>query len=100
MFLSYLKILFRDALRQKTYTLINVFGLTVGMAASILITFWVLDEISYDRYFDKAERIYRIDLYSVTPQTRTPYPMAYALARDFPEIERATSLSPVFTTPI
>lgn len=96
MFLSYLKIFFRNALRQKTYTLINVFGLTVGMAASILITFWVLDEISYDQYFDKAGRIYRIDLYSATPQTRTPYPMAYALARDFPEIERATSLSPIF----
>jgi putative ABC transport system permease protein len=68
----------------------------MGITASILICFWVLDEISYDRYFDNAERIHRVDLYSQTPQTRTPHPMAHALARDFPEVETATSLTPVF----
>ncbi|HEC44680.1 MAG TPA: FtsX-like permease family protein [Bacteroides sp.] len=96
MFISFLRIALRNALRQKTYTLINVLGLTVGILASILISFWVLDEISYDSYFDNADRIHRIDLYSQTPQTRTPYPMAQALVRDFPEIEMATSFSPIF----
>ena len=56
MFFSYLKIAIRNALRQKTYTFINVFGLTIGIAASILISFWILDEISYEKYFDKADR--------------------------------------------
>jgi putative ABC transport system permease protein len=73
-----------------------VLGLTIGITASILIFFWVLDEFSYDNYFDKADRIHRIDLYSFVPQTRTPYPMAYGLVRDFPEVINATSLSPIF----
>ncbi len=96
MFFSYLKIAIRNASRQKTYTFINVFGLTIGIAASILISFWILDEISYEKYFDKAERIHRIDLYQEVPQTRTPHPMALAMVRDFPEVENATSLTPVF----
>ena len=96
MFTSYLRIALRNAQKQKTYTLINVLGLCVGVTASILIGFWILDEISYDSYFDKADRIHRIDFYSGTPQTRTPYPMANALQRNFPEVEMATSLSPVY----
>ena len=96
MFTSYLKIAVRNALKQKTYTLINILGLTIGIAASILITFWILDEVSYEKYFDKADRMLRIDLYGDVPQTRTPHPMAHAMVRDFPEVELATSLTPVF----
>jgi len=96
MIFHHLRIALRYALRQKTYTLINILGLCLGVTASILICFWVLDEISYDSYFDKADRIHRVDLYYHTPQTRTPYPMAHALTRDFPEVEMATSLTPVF----
>ena len=96
MFSSNLKTAVRNALRQKTYTLINILGLTIGIAASILITFWILDEISYEKYFDRADQIHRIDLYQDIPQTRTPHPMAHAMVRDFPEVELATSLTPVF----
>ena len=74
MLISYLRIALRNALRQKTYTLINLLGLTVGIMASMLISFWVLDEISYDSYFDKSERIHRVDLYYFVPQTKTPIP--------------------------
>jgi len=96
MFISNLRIALRNALRQKTYTFINVLGLTIGIAASILISFWIIDEISFEKYFDKAESIHRIDLYQEVPQTRTPHPMAFAMVRDFPEVENATSLTPVF----
>ena len=96
MFISYLRIALRNAFRQKTYTVINVSGLTIGIAASVLISFWILDEISYEKYFDKADRIHRIDFYSYVPQTRSPHPMALAMVRDFPEVEKATSLTPVF----
>ena len=96
MFISYLRIAIRNALRQKTYTVINILGLTIGIAASILISFWILDEISYERYFDNGDRIHRIDYYSYVPQTRSPHPMALAMVRDFPEVENATSLTPVF----
>jgi putative ABC transport system permease protein len=51
MIIHYLRIAFRYALRQKTYTLIIVLGLSLGIAISIPISFWVLDELSYDRYF-------------------------------------------------
>jgi len=96
MFISYLRIALRNAFRQKTYTFINVLGLTIGIAASILISFWILDEISYENYFDRADRIHRIDLYQDVSQTRTPHPMALAMVRDFPEVENATSMTPVF----
>jgi len=96
MFTRNLKIAVRNALRQKTYTLINILGLTIGISASILITFWILDEISYEKYFDQADQILRIELYGDLPQTRTPHPMAHAMVRDFPEVELATSLTPVF----
>ena len=52
MIFHYLRIAFRYATRQKTVTLINVLGLSLGIATSILISFWVLDELSYDRYFE------------------------------------------------
>ena len=77
MVIHYLRIALRYALRNRTYTLINVLGLCMGITASILISFWILDEISYNSYFDKADRIQRIDLYYHTPQTRTPYPMPW-----------------------
>ena len=83
MIIHYLRIAFRYLLLNRAYTLINVLGLCMGITASILISFWGLDEISYGSYFDKAERIHRVDLYEYTPQTRPPYPMAHALARDF-----------------
>ena len=76
MIFHYLRIALRYALRQRTYTLINILGLCLGITASILICFWVLDEISYDNYFNKAGRIHKLDLYCHTPQTRIPYPMA------------------------
>jgi putative ABC transport system permease protein len=96
MIIHFMRIALRYALRHKTYTLINVSGLCMGVLASILICFWLLDELSYDRYFEHADQIHRIDLYEYIPQTRTPYPMANALVRDFPEIETATSMTPVF----
>ena len=57
---NYLKIGIRNMLSQKLYSFINVFGLAVGMAATILISLYVQNELSYDRYHDKADRIYRV----------------------------------------
>jgi len=95
MLINFLQIAIRNALRQKTYTLINILGLSIGITASILISLWVFDELSFDRYFQDADRMYRIDLYQQIPQTRTPYPMAQAMVQDFPEVLKATSLTPV-----
>ncbi|HLA69589.1 MAG TPA: ABC transporter permease [Bacteroidota bacterium] len=60
MFSNYLKIAIRNLFKHKGYSFINVFGLTLGMACCILIMLYVQDELSYDRYHTKANRIYRV----------------------------------------
>lgn len=57
---NYLKIGLRNILSQKLYSFINIFGLAVGMAATFLISLYVQNELSYDQYHDKADRIYRV----------------------------------------
>jgi putative ABC transport system permease protein len=60
-FANYLKTAFRNLLKNKGFTALNVLGLTLGVATCLLIVFYVLDEVSYDRYNEKADRIYRIN---------------------------------------
>jgi putative ABC transport system permease protein len=57
---NYLKVALRNLLRHKGYSFINVFGLAIGMACCVLILLYVQDELSYDRYHEKANRIYRL----------------------------------------
>lgn len=93
---SYLIISLRNLLKNRVYTIINVIGLTVGISSVILILLYVQDEISYDRYDPETANIYRIYWQSGNPQTRTPHPMAQALVKDFPEVENAVTLSPIW----
>jgi putative ABC transport system permease protein len=89
---NYLKIALRNLLRNKVYSFINIGGLAVGMATCLLITLYVFDEISYDRFNEKADRIYRLDMdikfggleksYAVSPAPAGP-----AILRDYPFIE-------------
>ncbi|GEO04560.1 ABC transporter permease [Adhaeribacter aerolatus] len=60
MFRNYLKIAFRNMLRHKVYSFINLFGLTVGLTCCLLITLYITNELSYDKYHAKADRIYRV----------------------------------------
>lgn len=57
---NYLKVAFRNILRHKVYSLINIFGLAIGMALCLLILVYVQDELSYDGFHEKADRICRI----------------------------------------
>lgn len=57
---NYLKIAFRNIRKQKMYSLLNITGLSVGIAVAVLIIFHVKDELRYDRHFPKSGRIYRI----------------------------------------
>ncbi len=57
---NYIKIAFRNIRNQKSYAFINIFGLAIGMAATILILLFVQDELSYDKYHEKSDRIYRV----------------------------------------
>ena len=62
MFSNYVKTAFRNLLRHKVFSAINVAGLAVGMACSILILLWVQDELSMDRYHEKIDHIYQVNL--------------------------------------
>ncbi len=94
MFQNYLKIAFRALARQKGYSAINIIGLALGISVCALITLYVIDELSYDRSYPNADRIYRVDG-DVKFQGRSfllavsPPPMAPTMKAEFPEIEDA-----------
>src|ERR1700722_13256224 len=90
---NYIKTAFRGLMKNKGFTFLNVFGLALGLATCMLIVFYVFDELSYDRYNTKADRIYRVneDIKlggSSNSYAIVPAPMAAALKNDFPEIEQ------------
>ena len=60
MFKNYLKIAVRNLLKYKTYSIINVSGLAIGIACCLLILLYIQDELSYDRFHDNADQIYRV----------------------------------------
>jgi putative ABC transport system permease protein len=93
---NYLILAFRNIIKRKLYSIINIVGLAVGLAVVILISLFLSDELSYDKFHKDANNIYRIAWMSGDPQTRTPHPMAQAMVRDFPEIEKAVSLTPLW----
>jgi len=92
---NFFKIAFRNILRGKGFSIINISGLAIGMASAMLIFLAVQNELSYDRFYDFSDRLYQswnrdrgnngIDCWNVTPK-----PLAPALKKDFPEIEKAT----------
>ncbi|MCF8304414.1 MAG: ABC transporter permease [Bacteroidales bacterium] len=92
MFLNYLKVLFRNLIRRKSFSLINIAGLAVGIAASILIALWVFDELTYDQFHDNSDRIYRVQRegyyqgqFFDAPATGAQY--GPTLKQDYPQIE-------------
>ncbi|MFL0353095.1 ABC transporter permease [Xanthomarina sp. GH4-25] len=60
MFKNYLKIAFRNLLKNKVYSLINIFGLAIGMAVTIMIGLWITDELSFDNYFENKTQIAQV----------------------------------------
>ena len=92
MLFSYIKTAYRNFRKFKGYSFINIAGLAVGIACCILILLWVFDELSFDRFHTKTDRLYRV----VEEQTYTggnimkvavtPAPLAPALTEEFPEI--------------
>jgi putative ABC transport system permease protein len=97
---SYLKIALRQLRRQRGYSLINILGLTVGMACFILIGLWVQDELSFDRFHEKKEHIFRIlnlmqnGDYSATPT----YALSPALRDLYPEVQESVRAYPHHTS--
>jgi putative ABC transport system permease protein len=97
MFRNYIKIAFRNIRRYKAYSIINIAGLTIGMACFILIFLWVYDELNYDGYHAHSDRLCRILLKKADdPGDRgmpsTPYILPQILKDEYPEIVEVTRI--------
>lgn len=100
MFKNFLISAFRNLLRNKFYTFLNILGLSIGLAAFIFILLYVRDEIMYDRYNKKHDRIYRIESdYNISNRhdvfAIVPVPMGPAFKLEFPEVEAFVRLNEV-----
>ncbi len=86
MFKNYFKVAIRNILRSKVYSLVNVAGLAVGITCTVLILLFVTDELSFDTYHSKADRIYRVieHIEPVEESSSLPFPVAEALKTDYP----------------
>jgi putative ABC transport system permease protein len=94
MILNMLKVAIRNLFRQLGYTAINILGLAIGLASSILILLYVVNELTYDTIHTKAENIYRIGvrgqmLGNELNQAVTAAPMMEAILNDYPAVENA-----------
>ncbi len=95
MFTNYFKIAIRNIRKHKGYSLINIVGLAVGMACCVLILLWVFDELSYDRFHENLDRLYRIVITSERGTFESsPWALIPALKRDYPEIVMGSWYSP------
>src|ERR1700675_2826013 len=96
---NYFKIAFRNLVKYKFISFINLFGLTVGLTCCLLILTYILHELSYDKYNSKADRVYRVSrsfqsgdgavslhLGAVAP------PFGPLLQNEFPDIQQTTRL--------
>ncbi|WP_425638070.1 ABC transporter permease [Algoriphagus yeomjeoni] len=105
MWKNYLKIAYRNLLKKKVYSFINIVGLGIGMACCVLIFMFVQDELSYDKYHEKGDRIYRLTHGSSSPEgveegaEAEPFwvwhnaPVGPAMQEYFPEVEKIVQFS-------
>ncbi|HVZ56469.1 MAG TPA: ABC transporter permease, partial [Chitinophagaceae bacterium] len=97
MFSNYLKVAWRNLLKNRGYTLLNIAGLAIGLSCFLLIALYVVDESSYDRFYPHADRIYRInaDIRFGGADLHMPFTadgMGELLKKDYPEVEEYTRL--------
>jgi len=95
---NFFKVAFRNMFRNKAFSVINIAGLTIGMASAILILLWVQNEMSYDRFHANLNRLYEVfgnDVADgkINTGTATPEIMAPILKNDIPEIDQVSRIS-------
>ncbi|MGA0559512.1 ABC transporter permease [Larkinella sp. VNQ87] len=94
---NYVKIAWRNLVRNRTFAAINIVGLALGLATCLLICLFVLDELSYDRFHENADRIVRVVFRGTVQggkmnEAHVMPPVARTLRADYPEVEEATRL--------
>ena len=93
MFKNHLTVAVRNLFRQKSFSLINILGLAVGLTCSLLILLWTQHQYSYDNFHDKADNIFQVACNvdfggKIDTWRGTPYPYSQSLQNDFPEVEK------------
>ena len=91
---NYVVIAFRNLIRHKLYSFINMAGLAISLTCCLLLVLYIRHELSYDRFHLKADQLYRLVGDRFAP---TPAPWAPALVRDFPEVLQAVRIKPPFS---
>jgi len=94
---SYIVVALRNLWRNRGYASINIFGLAIGLATSIFILLYVINELSYDRFHEKSDRIYKAWVSGMMPTGEmhdavTAGPMAAAMLADYPEVEQVVRI--------
>jgi len=97
MFSNYLKVAWRNLVRDKTFSIINMVGLAIGLSGFLLIALYVMDELSFDRYYDKAGNIYRIEMNARwggedLRMAQIGDPIGPKLKIDYPQVEEYTRI--------
>lgn len=102
---NYFKVALRNILKYKFFSPINILGMTIGITACLLIVLYVTDELSYDRFHSKADRIYQIGLHGkigdqdIRTSTTCP-PMAEAFVKEISGVSEATRIANFWGAPI
>jgi len=98
---NYLKVAWRNLVKNKVFSFINIFGLSVGLTCCMLITVYIYNEVSYDKYHKNINQLYQLATTFVkdgkedkTPNT--PAPMAAAMKQEFPEINETARMMALF----
>src|SRR5215204_4471309 len=96
---NYFKIAWRSLWKNKGYSAINIFGLAIGLSASIFIFLWVYDEFSYDQFHSNANRIFKVLINNKYPDGKiethhaTPAKLKDVIKSEIPEVELASQYS-------
>ncbi|GAA0881242.1 hypothetical protein GCM10009119_42120 [Algoriphagus jejuensis] len=93
---NYLKIAWRTLMKNRLYTFLNVFGLTLGISGFFMISLFIQDELSYDRFFPESGDVFRVTShwgdYTASGYATAPPPLGIRIQSDIPEVEAVTRL--------
>jgi putative ABC transport system permease protein len=98
MLTNFFKVAFRNLWRSRGFSAINIVGLAIGMASAIIILLWIQNEVSYDQFHEKKDRIYEVwnqvkNGGVVNSWNNTPKVLARAMERDLPEVANAARVN-------
>ncbi len=94
---NYFKVIFRNLVKNRWFSLINVLGLTVGLTCSLIIYLYISQELSYDNFHAGSDRIYRVTRSSQTSsgvdyEAAVPYPFIDVVPNEFSQFNVATQI--------